>query len=129
MNDELIIELKTNIFSQAEEYLLNIGEFAPFGAIIRDEIVKAVGYSPDNEDDIIDSQEAIHTLKQHFSIDLKENKIQAAAIAYDVAINVTNADGISEKRDAMCLEWTIDGENWSDEYFPYMIIDNQCVWR
>lgn len=128
--NNLIQDLKIDIFSRAKVFIEGIGEFAPFGSKSIKGNVKPVVYSGEaDENDSIDSTKGIKILKEQFSKEIKENKIDAAAIAYDVAVNIKNSDGISEKRDALCLEITTDGNNWTDEYFPYMIIDGNCVWR
>lgn len=127
MTEELIKELKINIFHRAKIFIENLEEFAPFGAKLIDESIKDVVYSDDAE--IVDSTKGIKILQDDFAKEIKNKIIQAGAIAYDVTANFKNGDGISEKRDALCLKITVDGENWSEDYFPYMIIDGQCVWK
>lgn len=122
--------LKLDIFSRAKIFIEQIGEFAPFGSELIDRNVKPIVYYDEPyKDDLIDSKKGIRILKEYFSKEIRSNIIDAVAVAYDVAVSIKNSDGISEKRDALCLEITTNGENWTDEYFPYMIIDGQCVWR
>jgi len=127
MNDNSLNELKVNIFYRAKLFIENIGEFAPFGAKVIEGTIKDVAYSDDTE--IIDSAKGIKILQDNFSEEIKDETIEAGAIAFDVTANFKNGDGISEKRDALCLKISSDGENWSEEYFPYMIIDGECVWK
>ncbi|MNL79575.1 hypothetical protein D3C87_2062170 [compost metagenome] len=68
-------------------------------------------------------------MQEQLSKKIKEQLIDGGAIAFDVTANFKNADGISEKRDALCLKISSDGQNWSEDYFPYMIIDGQCIWK
>lgn len=127
MTDDLLKELKVNIFYRAKLFIENINEFAPFGAKLIEGKIKDVVYYDDAE--IIDSTKAVNILHDDFSEEIKNKTIEAAAIAFDVSANFKNSDGIFEKRDALCLKISTDGDNWSDEYFPYMIIDGECVWR
>jgi hypothetical protein len=125
---ENLNDLKANIFSRAKIFIQEMNEFAPFGAKLIDEEIKDVVYY-NGEENVVDSQKGIKILKDIFSKEIKKNIIQAGAIAFDVVINLKNADGKMEKRDAMCIETSTDGENWNDEYFPYMIIDKECIWK
>ncbi|MFH6948214.1 hypothetical protein ACHRV6_06990 [Flavobacterium sp. FlaQc-51] len=127
MTDNLLKELKQNIFYRAKIFIENLQEFAPFGAKLIEGDIKDVVYSDDAE--IVDSTKGIKILQDNFSEEIKNKIIEAGAIAFDVTANFKNGDGISEKRDALCLKISSDGENWSDEYFPYMIIDGECVWK
>lgn len=126
-SSEQLKKLKIDIFSQAKKYIEDIGEFAPFGSTVFNDIITTIGYYSDEE--IVDSKNAIEVLQEQFSKKVKKKLIDAGAIAFDVTANFTNGDGISEKRDALCLKISTDGENWSEEYFPYMIIEGECVWR
>jgi len=67
-------------------------------------------------------------MKDIFSKEIKDFKCDAAAIAYDVAITVTSDEGNSEKRDAMCLLLSTNGEEWSEDYYLYSFADGRCVW-
>lgn len=127
MTDELLKELKVNIFYRAKIFIENLQEFEPFGAKLIEDTIKDVVYSDDAE--IIDSARGIKILQDNFSEEIKNKIIEAGAIAFDVTANFKNGDGISEKRDALCLKISSDGENWSEDYFPYMIIDGECVWK
>lgn len=128
MTDNSLNKLKVNIFYRAKLFIENIKEFAPFGAkLIDEDEIKDVVYSDDAE--IIDSEKGIKILQDKFSEEIKNKTIEAGAIAFDITANFKNRDGISEKRDALCLKISSDGKNWSEEYFPYMIIDGECVWK
>jgi hypothetical protein len=127
MTDIQLDNLKIDIFNQAKIYIENIGEFAPFGSTILNDVITPIGYYSDEE--IINSKNAIGILQEQLSKKIRKNLIEAGAIALDVTANFKNGDGISEKRDALCLKISSDGENWSEEYFPYMIINGSCVWK
>ncbi|KRD59679.1 hypothetical protein ASE40_11270 [Flavobacterium sp. Root935] len=127
MTDIQVEELKMDIFKQANLYLKELGQFAPFGSTILKAVVTPIGYYSD--EDIIDSHKAVETLKKQLSEQLRNNLIDGGAIAFDVKANFKNSDGISENRDALCLKISRDGENWSEDYFPYLVIDGQCVWK
>lgn len=127
MTDDLLKELKVNIFYRAKLFIEKINVFAPFGAKLIEGKIKDVVYYDDAE--IIDSTKAVNILQNNFHEEIKNKTIEAAAIAFDVSANFKNADGIFEKRDALCLKISTDGEIWSEDYFPYMIIDGECVWK
>ncbi|WP_166919760.1 hypothetical protein [Flavobacterium poyangense] len=127
MTDNLLKELKLNIFYRAKIFIENLQEFAPFGAKLIEGNIKDVVYSDDAE--IIDCIKGIKILQDNFSEEIKNKTINAGAIAFDVTANFKNGDGISEKRDALCLKISTNGEIWSEDYFPYMIIDGECVWK
>ncbi|THD32377.1 MAG: hypothetical protein DI588_07085 [Flavobacterium johnsoniae] len=130
MNENQSKVLKLDVFSRAKIFIEQIGEFAPFGSILIGGHVKAIAFFDEaDRDDLIDSVKAVKVLKEQVSKEIKNAIVDAAAIAYDVAVSIKNSDGVCEKRDALCLEFTSNGEDWTDEYFPYMIIDGQCVWR
>lgn len=118
--------LKTNIFDRAAIFIEQNGSFAPFGAKMLDEGIQDVVIYDDAEE--IDTNSLIDTLRKNFTAELQGNTISAGAIAYDVIATVNNSDGMPEKRDALCLLLN-DGHTWKEEYFPYMLIDKQCVWR
>lgn len=120
-------KLKVNIFDQAKLFIEEIGEFAPFGATVNKDIITPIGYYSDEE--IVDSNKAVAVLQEQLSKKIKENLIDGCAIAFDVTANFKNGDDISEKRDALCLKISSDGENWSEDYFPYLVIDGECVWK
>lgn len=127
MTDIQLQNLKINIFNQAKLYIEDIGEFAPFGATILKDIITPIGYYSDEE--IVDSKNAVIILQEQLSKKIEKKLIDAGAIAFDVTADFNNGDGIFEKRDALCLKISNDGENWSEDYFPYMIIDGECVWK
>ncbi len=122
--DKMIARLKVNIFQRAERYIEQDGAFKPFGAKIVDKEVRDVVIYDDG-----DSQEIINMLTEDFTAEIKSSMSLAGAIAYDVIATVNNSDGLPEKRDALCLTYTTDGNNWTEEYYPYLLIDDQCVWR
>lgn len=127
MTNNQLQNLKIDIFNQAKIYIEDMGEFAPFGSTILSEIITPIGYYSDEE--IVDSKNAVEILQEQLSKKINENLINGAAIAFDVTASFKNGEGISEKRDALCLKISSDGENWNEEYFPYMIIDGECVWK
>lgn len=127
-NQSNFLEIKKNIFARAKIFIENIGEFAPFGVkLIDGELKDVVFYNDENE--ILDTEKAINIIKENLVVELNNRKIQTGAFAYDIIASFKNADGVSEKRDALCLSISIDGKKWSEEYFPYMLIDGECVWR
>ncbi|MDX6187747.1 hypothetical protein SGQ83_00145 [Flavobacterium sp. Fl-318] len=127
MTDIQLHNLKVDIFNQAKIYIETLREFAPFGSTILNNEITPLGYYSDEE--IVDSNNAIEILQQQLSKKIKANLIEAGAVAFDVIANFKNGDGISEKRDALCLKISKDGENWSEEYFPYLIIEGECIWK
>lgn len=127
--DENVLKLKENIFRRAKIFIEDASLFVPFAAKLNNNngVKDLMAY--ENFEESINGLELINILKNSISKEMQEGLVKAGAVAYDVLIDLENGDGILEKRDALCLEITEDGINWSDEYFPYMIIDNQCVWR
>ncbi len=122
-------DLKINIFTRAKVFLENMNEFAPFGAkLIVNNIKDVVFHNQENEN--LDTETIIKNFQESLAKDLKGNtEIKAVGFAYDVSAFFNNSDGISEKRDALCLKISTDGENWTEEYFPYLIINGECIWR
>lgn len=129
MTDDSVLLLKKRAFLQAEISLLEYEGFAPFGIIYKNDLVTPVSYNDDVESEIVDSEKTIEIIKNIFTEDLRSGIISAGCVAYDVAANFPNADGDLMKRDAMCIETSENGINWIEEYFPYMIINGQVVWK
>jgi len=123
-----ITRLKENIFYRAKIFIEDMGSFVPFGAKLHGYTVKDVMAYIDFEDSI-EGVELINMMKISISSEIEKGLIKAGAVAYDVVVNLENAHGVDEKRDALCLIITEDGENWSQEIFPYLLINSQCVWE
>jgi hypothetical protein len=126
MNDNNL--LKENIFRRAKIFIEDMGHFAPFGAKLIGKTVKDIVIFDDSEE-IVNGQKIVDNLKSNFEKEIKGKSINAGAIAYDVILNINNSDSMREKRDALCLIISSDGLEWTEEYYPYMLIDRQCVWR
>ena len=125
--DDLLLDLKKDIFYRAKIFIDDMGEFVPFGSeLIGTEIKPVVIY--DDSEEIIEGLKLINRLKDDFSNKLINNSIQAAAVAYDVFINALDSNGETVKKNALCLMISIDGENWSEDYYPYQIVNNECIW-
>jgi hypothetical protein len=125
--DDLLLDLKRDIFYRAKIFIDNMGEFTPFGSeLIGTEIRPVVIY--DDTEKIIKGQKLIDVLKSNFSKKLLNHTIQASAIAYDVFINSSTTDGEIVKKNALCLAISTDGDNWSEDYYPYVVINNECIW-
>jgi hypothetical protein len=125
--NDLVFDLKKDIFYRAKIFIDSMGEFTPFGSeLIGTEVRPVVIY--DDSQEIIEGEKLINVLKDKFSSALKSNIIEAGAIAYDVFINTTNSNQEKVKRSALCLIMSNDGENWSEDYYPYQIVNNECVW-
>lgn len=128
ITEENLLEIKKNIFSRANIFIKNMKEFAPFGAkLTNGEIKDMVFYNDKSE--TLNTGKALKIIQENLIKEFNNDEIQVGAFAYDVSANFKNADGVSEKRDALCLKISTDGKNWNEEYFPYMIIDGECVWR
>jgi hypothetical protein len=126
-NEDLIILLKEDIFYRAKLFINNIGEFAPFASELIDNEVKPIVIY-DDSDKIIKGEKLINILKEKLSININEKASQACAIAYDVYISNLNNDGETVKTNALCLIISDDGINWEEDYYPYKIINKECVW-
>lgn len=123
-----IWELKRNIFYRAAVFIESMGHFAPFGARISGAEIIDVVYDSD-EIDIVDGNLAVKIIMNTFSKQIDEGDTTAVAVGFDVLAHFNNADGISEKRDALCLKISTDGVNWSEEYFPDLLIEGKCIWQ
>jgi hypothetical protein len=120
--------LKENIFTRAKVFIEEMNHFAPFGVKLTNQKAKDVIVYNDSKDSM-NGLELVEILKNNFSLEIKSAIVEAAAIAYDVVASFKNANDVFEKRDALCLVISTDGINWTEEYFPYMLIKGQCVWR
>lgn len=121
-----MLKLKEDIFYRAKLFIDDMGEFAPFGSeLVNNEIKPIVIY--DDTDEVIDGVKLISHLKDSFSIKFANREIEACAIAYDVFINIEN-NNIQQKRNALCLEISVDGKDWEVDYYIYEIIKGECVW-
>lgn len=126
--EDKIIKLKENIFYRAKIFIEDARSFAPFGAKLYNNAIKDI-MAYEEFDDSIKGDKLINIMKFDILSELNEGLIQAGAIAYDVIIELANADGILQRRDALCLIVTTDGQHWDQDYYPYMIINNQCFWK
>ena len=127
INDNLLLDLKKDIFFRAKLFIDDMGEFAPFGSELINDTIKPVVIYDDTED-VIKGLKLVDLLKNSFSLKLKNKEIQAGAIAYDVFINNRDSNNVMQKRNALCLEISIDGEHWEEDYYLYKVIDQECVW-
>lgn len=128
MEEDIALLVKRDIFQKAEAFLLEFSTFEPFGTVYKNKLVTPVNYIND-ENDIVDCEEAVEVIKNIFSEDLRSGITEVGAVAYDVVAKFPNADGELTTRDAMCIETSLNGINWVEEYFPFMILDGQLVWR
>ncbi len=116
---DILNKLRNNIFEQAEIYLQEIGEFAPFASKLnKSGDFIPVGYYDNNE--IIDSIKAVEVFEETL---FKDGDVDVVAIGINVSIEVKG-----EQRDALLLKISNDGENWEESYYVYNIIENQVVW-
>ncbi|TYA74817.1 hypothetical protein [Seonamhaeicola marinus] len=112
-----------NILEQAKTYLEEIGEFAPFGAIINSEGQEVpLGYYSD--ENIVDSLIAIEKLKEHIKDKIIDNNSKIGAIGVNVSINVND-----EPSDALLVVITENGKEWSEDYYAYGLESNNLTWR
>lgn len=121
-----IQKLKENIFYRSKLFLEANGVLTPFGAKVINAEIKDVIIYDDSE---LITTELIHRLKDNFAFDIKNKKCSMAVVAYDVTVTTNNSDGLPERRDAICILISENGINWIEEYFPYLIIDGQCIFR
>jgi hypothetical protein len=100
--------------TQAEAFLLDAGEFYPFGNYIdkEDEVKPLLIYL---ENDMPKSQEVIEVLEDSFKLELI-NEYKIAAIATDVLITVKG-----EKLDALQIRLFEDGKEVTEIYLKYTV--------
>ncbi|MEO4005944.1 hypothetical protein [Flavobacterium sp. CAU 1735] len=118
--DDLLIDLKIDIFQRAKLFIDDMGLFAPFGSKLKNGEIKAVVIMDEKEDIL----KILEMLKRNFSEEIPNKGVQAGAIAYDITVSLE--DG--RKTDALCLLLSVDGVNWSEDHHPYHIVNEECVW-
>lgn len=113
-------ELKIAMFNQATIFLEDAGEFFPYGTIVKSngDIVPVGIY---NDKEYLPSNEVIEILKRNLYSDITNKKAVLVGIGVDVRINIENKEGKVEKRDALMLNISVDGVNWTEEFYPYII--------
>jgi hypothetical protein len=101
----------------AKYMLFESKEYYPFGAIIDNsgELIP-VGYK-DNETDMPESQRVINELNAHFEDDLKNNKIKAYGVTYDVRVQINDS---GDRSDAILIDIVHrDSSEIRQYYFTY----------
>jgi hypothetical protein len=104
-----------------------MGHFAPFGSESINGKIKPIVIYDDTKNNI-EVTKWVDLLLTNFSLKLKNKEIEAGAIAYDVFLNSKDIDGKTLKRNALCLQLSLNGIHWDEEYYPYKIINKECVW-
>jgi len=114
--------LMINIFYQAETYLKEIGEFAPFGAVVnfKDELTTLGYYS---EEEIVDSNLAIQLLQKRIREKIIKEKNKAGAIGINVSMRV---NGVPQE--ALMIMFSDNGEKWEESYYIYQLDKDGLVW-
>ncbi|HRB72468.1 MAG TPA: hypothetical protein PK776_11545 [Flavobacterium sp.] len=118
--DDLLIDLKKDIFQRAKLFIDDMGLFAPFGSKLKNGEIKPVVIMDESEDIL----KILEMLKGNFSEEICNQDIQAGAIAYDITVSLDDA----RKTDALCLLLSVDGVNWSEDHYPYHVVNGECVW-
>jgi hypothetical protein len=108
--------------TQAEVFLLDAGEFYPFGNYINKEN-KIVPVLINLENDMPQSQEVIEVLAKSFKSELI-NKYKMAAMATDVLLTVNN-----EKVDALQIIIFEAGKEIAEIYLKYIVNKNNIEFR
>lgn len=126
--EEELNKLKEDIFCQAERYLSEMNEFVPFGSFYTNGKIAPV-MCDYGVFDVMNGKVIVEDLKKFFIERLASGISSSGAIAYDVALTINDADGNPVKRDALCLITSIDGEIWTEDYYPYLVIDGLCIWQ
>ncbi|WP_396188508.1 hypothetical protein [Flavobacterium sp.] len=101
----------------ANHMLIESKEYYPFGAFIDNngELIP-VGYK-DNETDMPESQKVISELTAHFEDDLRNNKIKAYGVTYDVRVQINDS---GDKSDAILIDIVHrDSSEIPQYYFTY----------
>jgi len=118
--DTYLESLLKNIFFQAETYLQEIGEFAPFASVLKESgDIIPIGIYDDSE--IIDSSKMIQNFKKHIS---ESNSIKLAAIASNVSIKIDEL-----AKTAIMIETSTNSKNWNKSYYSYKIANNKIIWK
>ncbi|MFL9844457.1 hypothetical protein [Flavobacterium rhizosphaerae] len=123
ITEDNILEVKQNIFFQAEVFINDIGEFAPFGLIYKSDKIIPLGYYTNEE--IMNGSETIENMKKYMEDSLKKAEIKIAALAYDIYMELHSTS--NKKTSALCLELST-GKGWETNYYVYKIIRGKCEW-
>jgi hypothetical protein len=126
-NSNLVLDLKRDVFYRAKIFIDDMGHFAPFGSESINGKIKPIVIYDDTKNNI-EVTKWVDLLLTNFSLKLKNKEIEAGAIAYDVFLNSKDIDGKTLKRNALCLQLSLNGIHWDEEYYPYKIINKECVW-
>ncbi|MCO6174099.1 hypothetical protein NHF50_03485 [Flavobacterium sp. NRK F10] len=126
-------KIKQEIFYQVNIYLKELGEFSPFGVKMIGDEIKSVSYYYENKNDDeteeLDSNLMISVISENISKAIKKGEVELGAIAYSVLIkDYKHQNEVMEKIDALCIKYTLDGDNWKEEFYPYRLKDGKYVW-
>jgi hypothetical protein len=115
-NDEILINV---IKQQAEMFLLDAGEFFPFGALINKEnkIIPTAAYLED-ENDGPQSQPLIEMLEESLKRGLANGDYIIGAVAFDILFTEND-----EKYDAIAIR-IYETDAFSERVFKYYIHEN-----
>ena len=118
-------KLMNTLLPLAERMLRQYGEFYPYGGYMtpNGEIVDVGAKDPETNHP--SSKDLVQVLRASFRQMARANKCKAAAIVFDVAVNMPNSN---RKSDAIqvCVEHV---QCYSAEvFFPYHIINNEIVY-
>ena len=104
------------MLSQAKRFLEEMGEFFPYGSVLKsDTTLGTLGVY--NDDDVdFNATKAIDIFSNNIIKSIKNNEILLGAIGIDVTVNGTE--------NAIMIKVTNDGEEWHEKYFSYSIKDN-----
>jgi hypothetical protein len=120
-----IEEIVNNIKKQATFFLIDSGEFYPFGSkLLNDNNIVPVGVFIENDND---SQEIIHLLE----IDAKESFLKERIICFALGINGVERKKINKtevSNEVLIIRITYDGEEWYQNTYPYEVKNNIVKW-
>ena len=115
-NNKTFDDLIDLMLSQATRFLEEMGEFFPYGSILKsDTTLGTLGVYNDDDDDF-NATKAIDIFSNDIKKSINNNEILIGAIGIDVVIN--------GNENAIMIKATNDGEKWHERCFPYTLKDN-----
>ncbi len=115
-SDKTFDDLIDLMLSQAKKFLEEMGEFFPYGSVLKsDTTLTTLGIYNDDDKDF-NATKAIDVLSNDIKKSINNNEILIGAIGIDVVIN--------GNENAIMIKATNDGEKWYERCFSYTLRDD-----
>lgn len=118
-SDKTFDDLIDLMLSQATKFLEEMGEFFPYGSVLKsDNTLGTLGIYNDNDDDF-NAIKAIGILSDDIKKSIHNNEVLIGAIGIDVTVN--------GNENAIMIKVTNDGDKWQERCFLYTFKDNIVI--